>query len=154
MKDAKASARKITDELIQLLGVNATTEVTEEGEGESKLIRIKIDAKEESGLLIGSHGMTLEAIQTFVAIALKNETGEWVRVFVDIADWSERQKEKLEDLAKQAAERAKSKGEPQYLYNLNSSQRRIVHMTLSEDSEIETVSEGEGEERYLVVKSK
>ena len=38
--------------------------------------------------------------------------------------------------------------------DLTPAQRRVIHMALSEDSEIETESQGEGEERYLVVKPK
>ncbi len=58
----------------------------------------------------------------------------------------------LNNLAEQTAQRAKETNEPQNLYNLNSAQRRIIHMCLSEDKETETESLGEGQERYLVVK--
>ena len=56
-------------------------------------------------------------------------------------------------MATQTANHVKQTGEEQKLYNLTPTQRRIVHMALSTDKEIETTSEGEGQERYLIVKA-
>jgi len=58
----------------------------------------------------------------------------------------------LKNLAEQTAQRAIETSEPQNLYNLNPSQRRVIHMYLSENDDIVTESEGEGYERYLVIK--
>ena len=58
-------AKKLLEELFSLIGIKADIEV-EEAKGEEKELNIKIDSKEESGLLIGSHGSTLEAIQYFL----------------------------------------------------------------------------------------
>src|SRR3990172_1360376 len=89
-----------------------------------------------------------------LGMMVRQETGEWKRVLVNVGDWREKQEEYLTQMAKTTAERAKTTGEPQPLYNLTPAQRRVIHMALSEDSEIETESQGEGEERYLVVKPK
>ncbi|HEX6977152.1 MAG TPA: KH domain-containing protein [Patescibacteria group bacterium] len=148
-------AKKLLTELFTLIGIKAEFEVSvEEPKDEEKVVNVKIDSKEESGLLIGSHGSTLEALQYFLGLALKNETGEWARVNVDIANWKEKQNDHLISLAQHTAESAIRKGEPQYLYNLTPGQRRIVHMELANNTEVETKSEGEGEERYLVVQPK
>lgn len=76
---------------------------------------------------------------------------DWDRVLLDIADWREKEERRLQELAIQTAERARETGESQSLFNLNSAERRIVHMTLSEEDGIETKSEGEGKERYLLI---
>ncbi len=157
--------KEITNELLNLIGIEAEVVVREEGlstqsgEGEDlsaqaeKAVNVIISA-DESGLLIGSHGSTLQAIQSFLALALRQQEGSWVRVIVDIGDWREKQKENLVSLGKQAAQRAKQTGEPQYLYNLTPAQRREIHVSLKEDNEIETESEGEGADRYLIIKAK
>jgi spoIIIJ-associated protein len=121
---------------------------------ENNAIRVDIDTEDETGLLIGSRGETVNAIQTSLGMMLKNELNGWVRVLVNIGDWREKQEEQLKDLATQAAERARETGEPQTLYNLSPAQRRIVHMVLSEEKDLDTESFGEEEERYLVVKPK
>ncbi len=151
----EGKAQKLLSQLFALIGIKAEFEVkVEEGKEDEKVVNVRIDSKEESGLLIGSHGSTLEALQYFLGLALKNETGEWARVNVDIANWKEKQNDHLISLAQHTAETAARKGEPQYLYNLTPSQRRVVHMELANNSEVETKSEGEGEERYLVVQPK
>ena len=72
----------------------------------------------------------------------------------NVGDWREKQEEHLRILAKEAAERAKETGNPQPIYNLTPSQRRIVHMELTNDKEVVTESTGEGDERYLVISPK
>src|SRR5258708_6208040 len=143
--------QKLVSELFSLLEVKATADVSKE---EDDVYKITIETEDESGLLIGGQGTTLFAIQSFLSIAIKQETGEWVKIVVDIAGWRGKQEDYLNNLATQAAERAKSTKEPQKLYNLTPAQRRTIHMKLSDDKEIKTESEGEGEERYLVITSK
>lgn len=146
--------KDLSQELFDLLGIEAKLNLTEEDGKEGSTTIINIDAPDAVGLLIGYHGETLNAIQSFLTIAYKQRTGEWRRILVDVADYRSKQEENLISLAKQAAERAKHTGEAQNLYNLNSQQRRVVHLALSEDKEIETLSEGEGEERYLIIRQK
>ncbi len=141
--------------LIQLLGIDATASVTEEaGDDAQKIVKVVIDSKEESGLLIGAHGQTLEALESFLSLALRTKYGEWTKVLVDVAQWREKQTENLVALGKQAAARAISTGESQYLYNLTPSQRREIHLSLKNEEGIETLSEGDGEDRFLIIKQK
>ncbi len=148
--------KTLIKELFASLGIEASAKVKlvdQEG-SEEKEIYLEIAAPEETGLLIGAHGSTLNAIQSFIAMSLKQKTGDWYRVVVEIGDWRKKQEEYLVGLAKQAAERARLTGEPQNLYNLKPSQRRIIHLSLSKEEGIETESQGEGESRYLIVKPK
>jgi|SRR3989344_6402447 len=151
-EDPVELAREITADLLKLLDVENNIEITSEGEGEELTLTIRVEVSQEAGLLIGAHGSTLNAIQSFVVMALKQKTGEWVRVILDIGDWRAKHEEHLVALAKQAVARAKSTGEPQHLYNLTPAQRRTIHMSLSEEDGIQTESQGEGEARYLVIK--
>jgi spoIIIJ-associated protein len=89
-----------------------------------------------------------------LGIMLKQKTGEWARVLVNIGDYREKEEDYLKNLAEGAAARAKETGEPQTLYNLKAGQRRIIHMFLTQDKEVETESQGEGSERYLLIKPK
>lgn len=152
--EAVEKAKKITEELLSLMLVKGSIETTSlpSDNIDEQVISISIDAPEEAGLLIGAHGATLSALQSFVAIALKQQTGEWYRVTVDIGDWREKQEDYLRGLAQQAADRAKTTGEAQHLYNLTSNQRRVIHTVLGEDPEIVTESQGEGESRFLIVR--
>jgi len=140
------------NELLALMSTSAKAEVSYDKEGQ--VFIVNINTKDETGLLIGKKGETLLAIQTVLGFLLKQKTGEWLRVLVNIGDYREKEENYLKELASSTANRAKETGEPQRLYNLKAWQRRVVHMSLSEDSAISTESEGEGEERCLVVSAK
>jgi len=151
MEDKIKIVKDLSEELLRLLETQAKVEVTSNDEG---AMNVNIDSKEETGLLIGRRGETLTSFQTILSLMVRQKVGEWVRVVVNVGDYREKEEENLQRLAQETAERAKQTGEPQTLYNLNPSQRRLIHITLSNDPEIETESQGEGNERYLVVRSK
>lgn len=154
--DAVDLAKKTTEGLLSLMTVSGSVETSTlpSDNQEEQTISVTIKAPEEAGLLIGAHGSTLAAIQSFVAISLKQQTDVWYRVVVDVGDWREKQEEYLKGLAQQAAQRTKATHEPQHLYNLTSSQRRVIHTVLGEDPLLETESQGEGESRFLIVRMK
>jgi spoIIIJ-associated protein len=152
LKEKVPFVQKLVDKLLELMGTKAKAVASEDKENEA--IRVDIEADDETGLLIGRHGETLDALQVILGMMVFQESKEWTRIIVNVGDWREKQEDQLKSLALQAAERARETGEPQTLFNLNASQRRIVHMVLTEEKDIETESSGEGKERYLVIKQK
>lgn len=143
--------KELTEKLLSLAGVKADIEVVST---DDSTYEINLSTEDETGLLIGFRGENINAIQTVLGIMLKGLTGEWYRLVVNVGDYREKQEEKLKELSDQSADRAVETGEPQPIYNLNASQRRIVHMHLSERKDVVTESEGVEPERYLVVKAK
>jgi len=152
MKKTLLLAEKMANELLSLMGTKAQVKASEDKKNEA--VRIDIETEEETGLLIGRHGETIEAIQSILGMMLKKKTGDWVRIIVDVGGWREKQEERLRDLATQTAERAKETGEGQPLYNLSPAQRRVIHIALADNPDIETESAGEDEERYLIIRPK
>ncbi len=142
----------IVDELLALMGTSVTCTVTEDTENDA--LSVEIESSDATGLLIGNRGETLRSLQTIIGIIFKNQKGEWKRIIVNIADWREKQEQRLRELAETTAEKVKESGEESSLYNLNAGERRTVHMYLSNDSDVVTESVGEGEERHLVVRPK
>ncbi|MEK7061359.1 MAG: R3H domain-containing nucleic acid-binding protein [Patescibacteria group bacterium] len=151
-KDKLKKIEEITISLLSLMGSKAKVGISFDETNQTVLINLETD--EETGLLIGRQGETLTAIQTILGMIVRKNFDEWVRISVNVGDYQEKQESRLRELATQTALRAKETKEPQYLYNLTPNQRRIVHLTLSEDTEIETESQGEGAERFLVVRMK
>lgn len=144
--------RKVSEKLLELMGTKAKPHVSEDVKNDA--VVVDIETSDEAGLLIGSRGDTLNSLQTIIGMIFRQKTGEWQRILVNISDWRERQEERLINLAQQAAQRATETQEPQTLYNLNASQRRVIHLALAEDKDVETESKGEGRERYLIVRLK
>jgi spoIIIJ-associated protein len=84
----------------------------------------------------------------------KQETGEWEKVVVNVGDYRQKEEEYLEGLATTTSQRAVETGTPQNLYNLKAWQRRVIHMALAENKDVVTTSEGEGEDRFLIISPK
>jgi spoIIIJ-associated protein len=142
----------LAEKLLKEMGSKAKVSVVEDKENEA--VVVNIDTEDETGLLIGHHGETLNSIQTVLGMMLKQQTGEWARVVVNVGDWREKQEEHLKELALETAERARQTGNPQPIYNLTPAQRRIVHLELSQENDLTSESVGEGDDRYLVISLK
>lgn len=140
--------KKTTQKLLDLVGIQGEITVSPNGENEGFAVKIET---EQAGVLIGRHGETISALQFILSQIIFKLTGEWKRITVDCGDYRERHQENLENIARQVADKVKSTGEAQKIYDLSPNDRRIIHTILSEDSGVSTHSEGEGRERYLVV---
>lgn len=140
----------IVEDLLHRLEIVGTVEVTMD---EAEAYRVRIET-EETGLLIGHHGKTLESVQLIVGIIISKKIGQWVRVYVNVGDYREKREETLMHMAQRAADRALALGRPVELSRLSPSERRIIHLTLSGDERVETESIGEGDDRMLLVKPK
>jgi spoIIIJ-associated protein len=130
-----------------LLGLSLEMEVTEDEE----TISVSLQT-EETGMLIGYHGETLEALQLVLALYLAKKTGAFKRVSIEVGDYKKNRSEWLEKLASDAKERAISENREVYLSDLKAWERRVVHMLLQEDKEVISESTGEGRDRVLVIK--
>jgi len=134
--------------LFSLIGLIISFEVKEDEDG----YLIKIEAGENTGLLIGKRGENINNLRTFFQLFLKQKFGEWYQVKVNVGDWLEKQEDYLSSLAEKTIKRVQETKTPQYLYNLSSGQRRTIHLIVSETPGVTSESFGEGEERCLVIK--
>ncbi len=76
---------------------------------------------------------------------------ERVRLQIDIEGYLENRRTRLRSLAQRLAEKAKQTGKPSTISQLNSHDRRIVHLSLKDDSDVRTQSMGDGFYRKLVI---
>lgn len=135
-------------EIIERLQVPATIEVSRQDD----IYFVDIDS-EDSSLLIGKYGVNLESLQFILAVRIKTLTGDDdFEIYVDVGNWRKKKEEKLKQMAIDAAQRVESENEPQAIYNLKNSERRVIHVALADHPAVETISEGEGENRHIIVK--
>lgn len=106
---------------------------------------------EDVGLLIGRRGQTIDAVQHLAQRIVFPGGQSAARVVVDADGYRERRAHALREDAEDAAEEAVRSGEPVELTPMPASERRVVHEYLRERGDVETHSEGEEPERYLVV---
>ncbi|SHN49388.1 protein jag [Desulfovibrio litoralis] len=118
---------------------------------EENKIKVMIDAGESSGLLIGRYSQTLTAIQYMAARILTRVFNATTRIQIDAGDYRERQDEKMRELALSLAQRVKEEGRGLYTRPLSSYHRRVVHMVLQDDTELQTRSKGEGSMKRILI---
>lgn len=106
---------------------------------------------DDLAVLIGRHGKTLDALQFLVSAITIRTMGFRYPVIVDVEGYKNRQREKLESIARNAASKAARQHHSVKLRPMTPYERRIVHIALRDDSRVETASEGEGSARHVVV---
>ena len=102
-------------------------------------------------ILIGRHGKTLDALQFIISAITTRTLGFRYPVVVDVEGYKNRQRQKLESIARSAAQRAASQHRSIKLRPMTPYERRLVHLALRGDNRVETASEGEGNARHVVV---
>lgn len=122
----------------------------DEYDGDEGELILDITGKNMS-CLIGRHGKTLDSLQLIVTIVVANELGFRYPVIVDVEGYKAKQKEKLENMARRAANSAVKQGRNYKMRPMSPYERRIIHVALRDDARVETASEGEGSHRHVVI---
>ena len=138
---------KLIKEFFAMLKLDAEFELTEEEDILGILIKT-----DDTGIVIGYHGETLEALQLIISLILAKDAGVYKRVSIEVGDYKKNRSEWLEKLAGDAKERALSDGKEVYLSDLKAWERRVIHLLLQDDKEVISESSGEGKDRVLVIK--
>ena len=139
--------KKTAEKLFKLLEIEGEVEVSEKEEGLDVVLKT-----EESGMIIGHHGETLDALQLVLSLVVAKELGEFVRVTLEVGDYRKSREEWLNGLALSTKEKAISQQGPITLPMLKPWERRVIHLIFQDDQEVASESVGEGRDRVLVVK--
>ncbi len=135
-------------DILQYFNVGEVT--IDEYEGDEGELILDISGK-DMAVLIGRHGKTLDALQFIVSMITVRTIGFRYPVIVDVEGYKNRQRQKLESIAHSSANRAASQHRKVGLRPMTPYERRIIHIALRDDDRVETVSEGEGHSRHVVV---
>jgi spoIIIJ-associated protein len=139
-------ALQLLREILDLMGEKA--EVTVSSEVELIHIDIKGDG---SGILIGRHGQTLDAMEYMINRLIARRIKDAVPVTLDVASYRARRGQQLERMALAMGERAKRERKTVALEPMPPRDRRIVHLALKDDPLITTRSVGNGYMRALEI---
>ncbi len=110
---------------------------------------------EDTGILIGHHGETLDAIQYLVNLSAlrksKQKDGDYVKIVVDIEGYREKREETLRTLARRMAARAVKYKRNVFLEPMNAYERRIIHSELQSFENVSTHSVGADKDRKIII---
>jgi len=104
--------------------------------------------------LLANRGEGLNGLEVLTGRIAAKKLGRPVHPRVDAEGFRAQQKESLEELALRSAEEVKRTRRPQLLPPLPPAERRLVHLALAQDPEVETLSEGEGFLKRVSVRPK
>jgi spoIIIJ-associated protein len=140
------TAKTVLEEMISLMGLNATVEVARGGD--TARLNVKGD---DLGALIGRRGEKLASLQHIVNLIVGRREGQHHRIAIDVENYRGRREEQLRDVADRAAKRVIQSGKIIQLEAMPAIERRIVHMALLENPKVRTQSVGVEPNRRIVV---
>lgn len=116
-------------------------------------LELRVDvAGSELGLLVGPGGRTLNAIQDLARVSAQRRLGDHdTRLRVDVAGYRERREAALAAFARDVAEQVRTSGTARSLEAMTSSDRKVVHDVLNDESGVSSRSVGEDPDRRIIV---
>lgn len=148
--------QKYIHDICQHSGLDAENVQIELNDDDAYLkVEVTVPA-EDSGLFIGFRGETLSSLQRLVRVLFQDEYPE-KKIIVNVNNYREQRTEKLQEMATNIAERVLESGRPYVFAYLPPHERYVIHSLISEDEafqELESISEGEGAQRRLVIRLK
>jgi spoIIIJ-associated protein len=150
LEEQADAAADFLEELLARMDIDA---IAEPNPHEGHMYVDIVDGPEEDmSLLIGRHGQTLEAIQELTRMVVGRRLDQRVRVIVDVEDYRKRREARLEEHARELAERVRETGREEELEPMNSYERKLVHDAVADVDGVETESRGVDPERYVVIR--
>lgn len=134
--------------VLERMGIPADIDIKDDKERTTLEIQTK-----DSELVIGRRGVVMDALQHLVnKVVYRDRTGERTKpLVVDAGGFRDKQIERLRALGQRMAAKAIETKQIVELQPMTAHDRRIVHMAISEIAGLTTRSEGEGEDRHILI---
>lgn len=145
-EDTSQTAVRLLREVLVNMGILAQVEVFKRTEN----ITLNVTGK-ELGMLIGRRGQTLDALQYLINLAINKRSIEKERIIIDVEGYRKRREEILKKIAIRTADKVRRQGKKEILHPMSPQERRIVHITLQNQNDIMTYSEGEDPYRRVII---
>ena len=133
------------EELLDIADLDGDLDMDVEGDRAS----VQIDG-DDLGMLIGSQGEVLEALQELTRLAVYRETGERSRLMLDVGGHRAAQRTRLVALAETSISSVKESGEPLSLDPMSAFERKVVHDAVAAAG-LTSESDGAEPKRHVVI---
>lgn len=150
MKPASDDLLKDVNELVSSIVKTMDIDARVETYDAEDVIAVDIFSP-ETGLIIGQKGETIDSLQHLVNVAVYKDHEFSKRIVLDSEGYRQRRIEAIQGMAHRTARKAVRGDQEIQLPPMNSSERRIVHMYLKENTSVTTHSEGTGATRRVTV---
>jgi len=147
-QDVIEKIKELIKEITKLMNI----EINLETKTREDHIQINLITEQNSSVLIGRNGKTIESLQIIIKNAIQNITGFRINIIIDVENYKDKKNQNLEYYASKIAKEVRRTGIEAKLDPMNSYERRIVHSICNEIEGIKTESLGEEPERYIIIK--
>ena len=106
-------------------------------------------APDNTALFIGQKGETIDALQYLINAGIYRKRPFVKRIILDAEGYRQRRVEAIQGIAHRTARRAVRERRAVELPPMSPSERRIVHLFLSDNPKVTTASEGSGDNRRV-----
>lgn len=134
------SGRSMTEGLLRAMGFVAT--VTAHAEDSS--VEVKAEVPQDADLLVGHKGEVRQALQHILNRMINRSQPGRYHLHLEINDFWEQREGELQALARSMADAVASSGTEQVTEYLNAQERRVIHVTLREETRVRTYAIGDG----------
>jgi spoIIIJ-associated protein len=148
VKAQMAEATTLLAKILELMGEQAAIEPVRDDDPELLELNVKGDG---SGLLIGRHGQTLDALEYMVNRVLARRFKDAAPISIDTESYRARRRGQLHRMALAKGEEAKREHVAVALEPMPPRDRRIIHLALKDDPLLTTRSEGDGFMRSILI---
>jgi spoIIIJ-associated protein len=149
--ELKEIIKTAIEELLAKMGFPSEVDITTLQEAEKESLYCNVQSA-ESSYLIGQYGVNLQSLQHIVRVIVRKKTSEKTNFVLDVNSYKKEKNESVLALAKNMAEQCLSEKRAIVLRPMSPYERRIIHLELSKNDQINTESIGEGEDRRVVIK--
>ncbi len=134
--------------VLERMGIPADIDIKDDKERTTLEIQTK-----DTELVIGRRGVVMDALQHLVnKVVYRDRTGDKTKpLVVDAGGFRDKQIERLRAIGQKMAAKALETKQIVELQPMTAHDRRIVHMAISEIAGLTTRSEGEGEDRHILI---
>lgn len=147
-EDLAEKASELLLGVLERMGISADIDIKDNAD--NTVLEIQT---QDTELVIGRRGVVLDALQHLVNKSIFKEKREDKQrpLVVDAGGFRDKQVERLRSLAQRMSEKALETKQIVELQPMSPHDRRIVHMAISEIPGLTTRSEGEGEDRHILI---
>ena len=140
-------------ELLQRMGIEARIEARwGEADAPGKIRPLFLDIHgDDLSILIGRRGETLTALQYITRLIVGKELKRPVAVLIDVEGYRARREQQIRRLAQQMAKQAIETSRTMSLEPMPAYERRVVHIELRDNPDVDTVSVGERDQRKVTI---
>ena len=152
-EEALQITRDTVSELLQRMGIEARIKAYwGEADAPGKIRPLFLDIHgDDLSILIGRRGETLTALQYITRLIVGKELKRPVAVLIDVEGYRARRELQIRRLAQQMAHQAIETSQTMSLEPMPAYERRLVHIELRENPDVETTSVGERDQRKVTI---